>query len=104
MKVGTLALQGDVSEHAQALSDLGADAVEVRTPNELAPVDALILPGGESTTVSKLLESSGLFDAVAARLDEGMPADLVLVHGDPLSDARAMWRVWAVFQQGTRIA
>jgi imidazolonepropionase-like amidohydrolase len=40
----------------------------------------------------------------AGRLDEGMPADLVLVHGDPLSDARAMWRVWAVFQSGTRIA
>jgi imidazolonepropionase-like amidohydrolase len=39
----------------------------------------------------------------AGRLDEGMPADLVLVHGDPLSDARAMWRVWAVFQRGTRI-
>ena len=40
----------------------------------------------------------------AGRLDEGMPADLVLVHGDPLADARAMWRVWAVFQRGTRIA
>jgi predicted amidohydrolase YtcJ len=40
----------------------------------------------------------------AGRLDEGMPADLVLVHGDPLSDARAMWRVWAVFQRGARIA
>jgi imidazolonepropionase-like amidohydrolase len=40
----------------------------------------------------------------AGRLDEGMPADLVLVHGDPLSDARAMWRAWAVFQRGTRIA
>ena len=40
----------------------------------------------------------------AGRIDEGMPADLVLVHGDPLSDARAMWRVWAVFQRGTRIA
>jgi imidazolonepropionase-like amidohydrolase len=40
----------------------------------------------------------------AGRLDEDMPADLVLVHGDPLSDARAMWRVWAVFQRGTRIA
>src|SRR5207253_10710903 len=40
----------------------------------------------------------------AGRLDEGMPADLVLVHGDPLSDARALWRVWAVFQGGVRVA
>jgi 5'-phosphate synthase pdxT subunit len=74
VKVGILALQGDVSEHAQALTDLGADAVEVRTPEQLPAVDALVLPGGESTTMSKLLESSGLFDAVAARLAEGMPA------------------------------
>ena len=74
MKVGVLALQGDVSEHAQVLSDLGADAIEVRTPDELAAVDALILPGGESTTMSMLLESSGLFDVVATRLADGMPA------------------------------
>ncbi|MCU1450503.1 MAG: pdxT, partial [Acidimicrobiales bacterium] len=74
MKVAILALQGDVSEHAQALADLGADAVEVRTPEQLSGVDALILPGGESTTMSKLMDSSGLFDAVAERLDEGMPA------------------------------
>jgi 5'-phosphate synthase pdxT subunit len=67
-------LQGDVSEHAQALSDLGADPVEVRTPDDLVAVDALILPGGESTTMSKLLEFSGLFDPIAARLAAGMPA------------------------------
>jgi 5'-phosphate synthase pdxT subunit len=74
VKVGILALQGDVTEHAQALSDLGAAPVEVRTADALSAVDALILPGGESTTMSQLLESSGLFDPVAARLDEGMPA------------------------------
>jgi 5'-phosphate synthase pdxT subunit len=74
VKVAVLALQGDVSEHAQALADLGADAVEVRTPDQLAGADALVLPGGESTTMSKLLESSGLFDAVADRLRDGMPA------------------------------
>jgi len=74
VKVGVLALQGDVSEHVQALADLGADAVEVRTPEDLGPVDRLILPGGESTTMSMLLESSGLFDPIAARLDDGMPA------------------------------
>ena len=73
MKVGVLALQGDVSEHAQALADLGADPIEVRTPADLAAVDRLILPGGESTTMSKLLESSALFEPIAARLDERMP-------------------------------
>ena len=74
MKVGVLALQGDVSEHAQALTDLGASVAEVRQPQHLSGVDALILPGGESTTMSKLLESSGLFDPVAERLGDGMPA------------------------------
>jgi pyridoxal 5'-phosphate synthase pdxT subunit len=74
VKVGILALQGDVSEHCQALADLGADPVEVRTAEALAAVDRLILPGGESTTMSRLLESGGLFEAIAARLAEGMPA------------------------------
>jgi 5'-phosphate synthase pdxT subunit len=74
MKVGILALQGDVSEHASVLSSLDAHPVEVRDPAHLAGVDALVLPGGESTTMSLLLESSGLRSAVAARLGEGMPA------------------------------
>ena len=74
MKVGILALQGDVSEHAQVLADLGASPVEVRTPDHLTAVDALILPGGESTTISMLLESSGLFSPIAERLADGMPA------------------------------
>lgn len=73
-KIGVLALQGDVREHSRALDALGADAVEVRTPADLAPVDALILPGGESTTMSLLLGSSGLFDPIAERLEDGMPA------------------------------
>jgi 5'-phosphate synthase pdxT subunit len=74
VKVGILALQGDVGEHARILADLGADTVEVRAPEELAGVDALVLPGGESTTMSMLLESSGLFGPIADRLSEGMPA------------------------------
>ena len=73
-KVGILALQGAVREHARAVADLGAHPVEVRTPEDLSGVDALILPGGESTTMSLLLESSGLFDPIASRLAEGMPA------------------------------
>jgi 5'-phosphate synthase pdxT subunit len=74
LKVGVLALQGDVREHAAALSTLGAEPVEVRTIEDLSGVDALVLPGGESTTMSMLLESSGLFDPVSERLRAGMPA------------------------------
>jgi 5'-phosphate synthase pdxT subunit len=73
-KVGVLALQGDVSEHTRALTELGATAVTVRTPEQLSGVDALVMPGGESTTMSLLLESSGLFEPIAARLRDGMPA------------------------------
>jgi 5'-phosphate synthase pdxT subunit len=71
--VGVLAVQGAFALHARALSELGARAPEVRTPQDLARVDALVMPGGESTTMSMLLESSGLFETVAARLDDGMP-------------------------------
>jgi len=73
-KIGVLALQGDVREHVQALAELGAHAVEVRVPEDLTAVDALVLPGGESTTIAKLLDFSGLFGPVAERLDAGMPA------------------------------
>ena len=71
--VGVLALQGAFGLHAVALTDLGARPLEVRTPGALARVQALVMPGGESTTMSMLLESSGLFDAIAERLDGGMP-------------------------------
>jgi 5'-phosphate synthase pdxT subunit len=74
VKVGILALQGDVREHAGVLADLGADPIEVRSPHELAGIGALILPGGESTTMSMLLETSGLFGPIAERLADGMPA------------------------------
>jgi 5'-phosphate synthase pdxT subunit len=74
VKIGVLALQGDVREHVQALAALGAHPVEVRAPEDLTALDALVLPGGESTAISKLLESSGLFAPVAARLESGMPA------------------------------
>jgi len=73
-KVGVLALQGDVAEHVTALLAVGAHPVEVRVPEDMAGLDALVFPGGESTTMSRLLESSGLFDALAERLAAGMPA------------------------------
>jgi pyridoxal 5'-phosphate synthase pdxT subunit len=73
-RIGVLALQGDVREHARSLAELGVEAVEVRTPSDLATVRALILPGGESTTMSLLLESSGLRRPLEQRLREGLPA------------------------------
>jgi 5'-phosphate synthase pdxT subunit len=74
VKVGVLALQGAFARHAATLARLGAESIEVRTPDDLRDVDALVLPGGESTTMSMLLESSGLLDPISARLADGMPA------------------------------
>jgi 5'-phosphate synthase pdxT subunit len=73
LKVGILALQGAFARHAHAIESLGAAPVEVRVPEHLEAVDALVLPGGESTTMSKLLESQQLFDPLAARLQAGLP-------------------------------
>ncbi|HWC11596.1 MAG TPA: pyridoxal 5'-phosphate synthase glutaminase subunit PdxT, partial [Acidimicrobiales bacterium] len=73
-KVGVLALQGASALHAEVVAALGATAVEIRDAAHLAGVEALILPGGESTTLSRLLVTSGLFDPVAERLAAGMPA------------------------------
>jgi 5'-phosphate synthase pdxT subunit len=74
VKVGVLALQGAYAAHAACLRALGTEAREVRTPADLADVDALVLPGGESTTMSMLLESAALFDPLAERLQAGLPA------------------------------
>ena len=88
-KVGVLALQGAWQRHAEALTALGAHAVDVRTPEDLGGVEGLILPGGESTTMSKLLDISGLFEPVAERLADGMPAfgtcaGMILLAGEIL--------------------
>ncbi|GAA3013585.1 pyridoxal 5'-phosphate synthase glutaminase subunit PdxT [Actinokineospora diospyrosa] len=72
--IGVLALQGDVREHAAALEAGGADVITVRRQRELAEVDGLVLPGGESTTISRLLETFDLLDPLRARLAAGMPA------------------------------
>jgi len=72
VKVGVLALQGDVREHAAALAAAGASPVEVRSAADLDAVDALVLPGGESTTMSLLFDSSGLWPALADRLGAGL--------------------------------
>jgi 5'-phosphate synthase pdxT subunit len=72
-RIGVLALQGDVREHLRALAACGADAVPVRRPEELDRVDALVIPGGESTTISKLAVDFGVFEPVAKRIADGMP-------------------------------
>ena len=72
--IGVVALQGAAAEHVDAFRRAGASAVEVRVPADLDGVDAVALPGGESTTMSHLLGTSGLFDALAACLADGMPA------------------------------
>jgi 5'-phosphate synthase pdxT subunit len=71
--VGVLALQGDVVEHARALERAGADVAEVRTPDDLARVDALVVPGGESTTVIRLIDRFGLTGPIRERVRAGMP-------------------------------
>lgn len=72
--IGVLALQGAVHPHQALLEGLGHTTVQVRTPADLERVDALVMPGGESTTMSKLLHTSELFDPLAGRLADGMPA------------------------------
>ncbi len=101
-----LALQGDVAEHASALADCGAHVVEVRSQGDLAGIDALVLPGGESTTMSMLLETSGLFEPVAGRLADGMPAfgtcaGMILLATD-VADGRPDQRSFAALDIGVR--
>lgn len=92
MKVGVLALQGDVREHLRALSACGVEAVSVRRAEEIAVIDALVLPGGESTTISMLAEIFGVFDLIQKRIQEGMPvygscAGMILL-ADEILDAK----------------
>ena len=74
MKAGVLALQGAFREHREVLDALGVEAVEVRVPEDLGGLDALFMPGGESTTIGKLLETSGLRKPLYAALTDGLPA------------------------------
>ncbi|WP_040809694.1 pyridoxal 5'-phosphate synthase glutaminase subunit PdxT [Nocardia concava] len=72
--IGVLALQGDVREHVHALEACGATAVPVRRESELAAIDGLVIPGGESTAISKLLEVFELLEPLKQRLRDGLPA------------------------------
>src|SRR5207253_11284835 len=73
VRVGVLALQGAVDEHLRAIREVGAEAVEVRLPRDLAGLDALILPGGESTTMRKLIDAYGLREPILALARTGAP-------------------------------
>jgi len=106
IKVGVLALQGAFAQHARVLRSLGAEPVEVRAPEHLAGVAALVLPGGESTTMSMLLESSGLFDPLAERLAGGMPvlgtcAGMILLSAE-IIDGRADQRCFGAIDISVR--
>jgi 5'-phosphate synthase pdxT subunit len=74
IRIGVLALQGDVREHLAALHAAGVDASKVRRPAELDAVDALVIPGGESTTIGKLLVTFDLLEPLQKRVRDGMPA------------------------------
>ncbi len=93
MTVGVLALQGAFKAHVSKLKLLGVAAKEVRVPADLDGITGLIMPGGESTTISKLLESSELFNPIAQRIDDGMAvfgtcAGLILLASS-IEDGRA---------------
>ena len=105
-RVGVLALQGAFAAHARVLAELDADPIEVRTPAQLERVDALVMPGGESTTMSFLLESSGLFDPIAKRLADGLPvlgtcAGMILLSAEVL-DGRSDQRSFGAIDLAVR--
>lgn len=104
--VGVLALQGAFAAHARALAEHGARTLEVRTPADLAEVDALVMPGGESTTMSRLLTTSELFHPLGERLAGGMPvfgtcAGMILLASD-VADGRPDQRSFAAIDLGVR--
>jgi 5'-phosphate synthase pdxT subunit len=99
--VGVLALQGDVNEHVRMLESIGSSVVRVRTSEHLRAVDALVLPGGESTTIAHLLETSGLKDALGDLVDEGLPvfatcAGLILMSANVLDGRPDQWSYGAL--------
>ena len=73
LTIGVLAVQGDVREHVRVLTELGAHAYGIRRPTELAHLDGLVIPGGESTTMDKLVRAFDLYDPLRALIAEGLP-------------------------------
>ena len=92
MRVGVFALQGDVREHLQLLTSLGVESIEVRNAEQLANCDGLIIPGGESTTISKLIDIFGLRDDLLAYIAQGKPvygtcAGMIMLATEVLDEA-----------------
>jgi pyridoxal 5'-phosphate synthase pdxT subunit len=101
MKIGVLALQGDVREHVRALEALGVAPVAVKRIDELSSVDALIIPGGESTTIGKLLDRFELLEPLNRRVADGLPvygtcAGLILMANTVVGKEDAPHRVGAL--------
>jgi len=93
MKVGVLALQGDFREHLNALIACGVDVFTVRRIEDLAVADALVIPGGESTTIAHLAQTFGIFDSIKQRISSGMPtygscAGMILLADEILDAVR----------------
>jgi 5'-phosphate synthase pdxT subunit len=106
VQVGVLALQGAFAAHSDCLTSIGVQSIEVRTPSQLSSVDALLMPGGESSTMSQLLESSGLFDPIAQRIADGMPvfgtcAGMILLASEIL-DGRSDQRSFSAIDISVR--
>lgn len=106
MQVGVLALQGAFAAHSDCLTSIGVQSIEVRNPEQLSSVDALLMPGGESSTMSQLLESSGLFDPIATRIADGMPvfgtcAGMILLASEIL-DGRSDQRSFSAIDISVR--
>jgi len=92
LRVGVFALQGDVREHLQLLTSLGVESIEVRNAEQLASCDGLIIPGGESTTISKLIDIFGLRDDLLAYISSGNPvygtcAGMIMLATEVLDEA-----------------
>jgi pyridoxal 5'-phosphate synthase pdxT subunit len=114
MRIGVLAVQGDFEAHRRMLAELGADAVEVRTPEQLEGLDGLVIPGGESTTITKGMARDGLDAAVRAHAAAGKPilgscAGMIVCDsrhlgiGDYTCRRNAFGRQLASFEQDLRI-
>ena len=106
MQVGVLALQGAFAAHSDCLTSIGVQSIEVRNPEQLSSVDALLMPGGESSTMSQLLESSGLFDPIATRIADGLPvfgtcAGMILLASEIL-DGRSDQRSFSAIDISVR--
>lgn len=101
LKAGILAIQGDVREHKLMLELAGAASVEVRHAHQLADVDALVIPGGESTTIGKLLDRYGLLQPLQDRISDGLPvygtcAGLILLASEVVGRDEAPLRINAL--------